>query len=366
MTDRLGELSKIGVSVWLDDLSRERLVTGNLEQLIANDHVVGVTTNPAIFDKAITSGGADYAEQLAEAKARGLSVDEAIRTMTTYDVRWACDLLKKTYDQTKGFDGRVSIEVDPRFARATEATIAEAKALHWTVDRENVLVKIPATVEGLPAITAAIAAGISVNVTLIFSVDRYEAVIDAFMAGLEKAKDAGQDLTKIHSVASFFVSRVDTAIDNELSKIGSDQAEALKGQAGVANARLAWAAYQKSLESDRWKSLKAAGANEQRPLWASTGVKNAAYQDDTYVVDLAGPGLVNTMPEATLNAVKDHGNVTGDTLDGTAADSQRVFDDLAAVGVDLPAVFDALETEGVDKFVEAWDELIENVKKALA
>ena len=366
MTDRLAELSQVGVSIWLDDLSRERLVSGNLASMLETDSVVGVTTNPAIFDKAITSGGADYAGQLADAKLRKLSVDEAIRTMTTYDVRWACDLLRPIYDRTEGYDGRVSIEVDPRMARETAPTIAEAKALHWTVDRENVLIKIPATIEGLPAITEVISDGISVNVTLIFSVERYEAVMDAWLSGLEQAKEKGQDLSKIHSVASFFVSRVDTAIDNELSKIGTPEAEALKGKAGIANARLAWGAYQKMLESDRWKALKAAGAREQRPLWASTGVKDPKYADDQYVVELAAPGCVNTMPEATLLAVKDHGNVHGDTVSGTEAEAQQVFDDLAAVGIDLPAVFDGLEVEGVDKFVEAWDELIENVKKALA
>ncbi len=365
MSDRLKELSDVGVSIWLDDLRRERLASGHLEQLLEPDSVVGVTTNPSIFDKAISSGGADYAAQIANAKARGLAVDEAIRTMTTYDVRWACDLLKRVYEKSQGYDGRVSIEVDPRMARETIPTIAEAKALHWTVDRENVLIKIPATVEGLPAITAVIGEGISVNVTLIFSVERYKAVMDAWLTGLEAAQAAGKDLSKIHSVASFFVSRVDSAIDAELSKIGTDQAEALKGEAGIANARLAWVAYEEMVASDRWKALKKAGAREQRPLWASTGVKDPKYSDDRYVVELAAPGCVNTMPEATLEAVKDHGNIHGDTVSGTGPDAQRVFDDLAAVGVDLDAVFVGLETEGVEKFVEAWDDLIENVKKAL-
>lgn len=366
MTDRLKELSEVGVSIWLDDLSRSRLTTGNLADLLANDSVVGVTTNPSIFDKAISSGGAEYSQQIADAKARKLSVDEAIRTMTTYDVRWACDLLKPTYDSTEGYDGRVSIEVDPRMANETEATIAEAKALHWAVDRENVLIKIPATLEGLPAITATLAEGISVNVTLIFSVERYEAVMDAWLSGLEQAKAAGKDLSTIHSVASFFVSRVDTNIDAALEKIGTPEAEALKGEAGIANARLAWAAYEETIASDRWKALESAGARRQRPLWASTGVKDPKYADDRYVVDLAAPGCVNTMPEATLNAVKDHGNVHGDSVSGTKAESQKVFDDVAAVGVDIPQVFDDLETQGVEKFIEAWDDLIENVKKALS
>ncbi|MFT6564789.1 MAG: transaldolase [Actinomycetes bacterium] len=366
MTDRLKELSNVGVSIWLDDLSRDRLASGNLAQMLVDDHIVGVTTNPSIFDKAISGHSDAYDQQIADAKARSLSVDEAIRTMTTYDVRWACDVLRDVYDQTKGFDGRVSIEVDPRMARETAATIAEARALHWTVDRENVLIKIPATVEGLPAITATIAAGISVNVTLIFSVERYEHVIDAWLAGLEQANADGLDLSKIHSVASFFVSRVDTTIDKALAEIATDQAMALEGAAGIANARLAWVAYEKMLKTDRWKALKDAGAVEQRPLWASTGVKDPKYSDDRYVVDLAAPGCVNTMPEATLNAVRDHGHVHGDSVSATGDEAQRVFNDLVDAGVDLDAVFVELENEGVEKFVEAWDNLIENVKKALA
>lgn len=365
MTDNLKALSDVGVSIWLDDLSRTRLTSGSLAQMLVDDSVVGVTTNPSIFDNAITGGSDEYDQQIADAKARNLSVDEAIRTMTTFDVRWACDVLRGVYDSTKGYDGRVSIEVDPRMARETEATIAEASALHWTVDRENVLIKIPATVEGLPAITATIAAGISVNVTLIFSVSRYLEVMDAWLAGLEAANAAGKDLSKIHSVASFFVSRVDSNIDAALDAIGTPEAAALKGDAGIANARLAWAAYEQMRSTDRWLALEAAGAVLQRPLWASTGVKDPAYADDRYVVDLAGPGCVNTMPEATLNAVKDHGNIHGDSLDGTAASAQQTFDELAAVGVDLPAVFDELETEGVDKFVQAWEALIANVAQAL-
>jgi transaldolase len=366
MTDRLKELSAVGVSIWLDDLSRDRLTSGNLAQMLVDDHVVGVTTNPSIFDKAISGDSDAYDQQIADAKARNLSVDEAIRTMTTFDVRWACDVLRPTYDKTKGFDGRVSIEVDPRMARETAATIAEASALHWTVDRENVLIKIPATLEGLPAITATIGAGISVNVTLIFSVERYELVMDAWLAGLELALANGLDLSKIHSVASFFVSRVDSAVDKALAAIGTDQATALEGAAGIANARLAWVAYQKMLETERWKALKKAGAVEQRPLWASTGVKDPKYADDRYVVDLAAPGCVNTMPEATLNAVKDHGNVHGDSVSAAGEDAARVFADLVDVGVDLDAVFVELEDEGVEKFVEAWDNLIENVKKAMS
>ncbi len=366
MTDHLQDLSDVGVSIWLDDLDRGRLTSGNLAQLLIDDHVVGVTTNPSIFDKAISGGSAEYAAQVNDLALRDCSTEESIRAMTAFDVRWACDVLRGVYDKTKGFDGRVSIEVDPRLARQTATTIAEASALHWLVDRENVLIKIPATVEGLPAITATIAVGISVNVTLIFSVERYEEVIDAWLTGLEQARDAGLDLAKIHSVASFFVSRVDSAVDAALAKIGGEGATELAGQAGIANARLAWGSFEKLKASERWKALAGVGAVPQRPLWASTGVKDPAYADDRYVVDLAGPGLVNTMPEATMRAVAAHGHVNGDTITGTQAQAQEVFDKLAAAGVDLAAVFEQLETEGVEKFVEAWEDLLANVRKALA
>lgn len=365
MSEPLQQLTDIGVSIWLDDLDRGRLSSGNLARLVADDNVVGVTTNPSIFDHSISSGSADYAEQIADLKVRGVKVDEAIRAMTAFDVRWACDVFRKTYQRSGGADGRVSIEVDPRLARDTTATIAEAKALHWLVDRENVLIKIPATVEGLPAITAALAAGVSVNVTLIFSVDRYRAVTEAWLAGLEAAHAAGHDLSKIHSVASFFISRVDTAVDKLIDEIGTDQAVALRGKAGIANGRLAWGVYQQVLASPRWRALAAAGAKPQRPLWASTGVKDPAYDDDRYVVRLAAPGCVNTMPEATLRAVAAHGDVEGDTVTGTQADAQRVFDELTDVGVDLPAVFVQLEDEGVSKFVDAWQDLISHVASAL-
>ncbi len=366
MTDRLKELSKAGVSIWLDDLSRDRLSSGNLQGLIDNSHVVGVTTNPAIFDKAIASGSDAYADQVTGAKARGLSVDEAIRTMTTYDVRWACDLFHKIYEKSHGYDGRVSIEVDPRFARNTDATIAEAAALHFAVDRENVLIKIPGTKEGLPAITATIAAGISVNVTLIFSVDRYLEVMDAWMTGLEQAQAAGRDLKKIHSVASFFVSRVDSAVDKELAAIGSAEAHELRGQLGIANARLAYAAFEELLDSDRWQALEKAGARVQRPLWASTGVKDPDYSDDRYVVRLAAKQVVNTMPEATMEAVAAHGDIEGDTITGNYEDAKEVFRKVRDLGVDLDAVFDALEEEGVVKFVDAWQDLINNVESAIS
>lgn len=355
----LAALSAAGVSVWLDDLSRERLQTGNLQQLIDTRSVVGVTTNPSIFQAALSKGTA-YDAQVTELAERGADVDATIRTVTTDDVRNACDVLAKVYEASDGFDGRVSIEVDPRLAHDTDKTILQAIELWKIVDRPNLLIKIPATLAGLPAITAVIAEGISVNVTLIFSVERHEAVIDAYLTGLEKAKEAGHDLSRIHSVASFFVSRVDTEIDARLEKLGGDQALGLRGKAGVANSRLAYAAYQKVFEEGaRFGVLKAAGARVQRVLWASTGVKNPDYPDTLYVTELVAPDTVNTMPEKTLEAFADHGDVKGDTVSGTATEAQAVFDALAAAGIDLTDVFKVLEDEGVEKFETAWNELLE-------
>jgi transaldolase len=361
----LAALSAAGVSVWLDDLSRERLQTGNLQNLIDTRSIVGVTTNPSIFQAALSKGTA-YDEQVKELAERGADVDATIRTVTTDDVRNACDVLAKAYEASEGVDGRVSIEVDPRLAHDTDKTILQAIELWKIVDRPNLLIKIPATLAGLPAITAVIAEGISVNVTLIFSVERHKAVIDAYLAGLEKAKSAGHDLSKIHSVASFFVSRVDTEIDARLEKIGSDDALALRGQAGVANARLAYAAYEKVfVGGDRFEALKADGARVQRPLWASTGVKNPDYSDTLYVTELVAPNTVNTMPEKTLEAVADHGEVKGDTIKGTADAAQGVFDKLEAIGIDLVDVFKVLEDEGVDKFEKSWNELLEATQTQL-
>jgi transaldolase len=361
----LAALSAEGVSVWLDDLSRDRLKSGNLQELIDTKSVVGVTTNPSIFQKAFAEGDA-YDAQIAELAERGADVDATIRTVTTDDVRNACDVLSPQWDASDGIDGRVSIEVDPRLANETDKTIAQAVELWKIVDRPNLLIKIPATKAGLPAITAVLAEGISVNVTLIFSVERHREVMDAYLTGLEKAREAGHDLSKIHSVASFFVSRVDTEIDKRLEKIGSEDALALRGQAGVANARLAYAAYQEVFDSgDRYQALKANGARVQRPLWASTGVKNPDYSDTLYVTELVAAHTVNTMPEKTIDAVADHGVVTGDTVSGTAAAAQDVFDKLAAVGIDLPDVFVVLENEGVQKFVESWTELLTETQKQL-
>ncbi|MGE2726778.1 transaldolase [Mycolicibacterium pulveris] len=359
----LAALSAAGVSVWLDDLSRDRLQTGNLQELIDTKSVVGVTTNPSIFQAALSKGSA-YDDQVNELASQGADVDATVRTVTTDDVRNACDVLAKVYEASDGVDGRVSIEVDPRMAHDTDKTILQAIELWKIVDRPNLFIKIPATMAGLPAITAVLAEGISVNVTLIFSVERHRMVMDAYLAGLEKAKEAGHDLSKIHSVASFFVSRVDTEVDNRLEKIasdsGKDTALALRGQAGVANARLAYAAYEEVfVGGSRYEALKADGARVQRPLWASTGVKNPEYTDTLYVTELVAPNTVNTMPEKTLDAVADHGVITGDTVTGTAAQSQEVFDKLSAVGIDLPDVFKVLEDEGVEKFEKSWLELLE-------
>jgi transaldolase len=361
----LADLSAAGVAVWLDDLSRERLRTGNLQHLIDDKHVVGVTTNPTIFQKAISSGDA-YDEQTAELALRGVDVGEAVRTLTTYDVRWACDVLRPVYDRTGGVDGRVSIEVDPRLAHDSARTVAEAKALWWLVDRPNMFIKIPATQEGLPAITETLAAGISVNVTLIFSLQRYDGVMDAFLAGLEQARANGHDITTIGSVASFFVSRNDTETDKRLDKIGSEEAKALRGTAAIANARLAYQHYEDVFAGDRWKALADAGAKPQRPLWASTGVKDPAYDDTRYVVELVAPGVVNTMPEATLDAVADHGVIRGDTIRPYYDEARQVLERLAAIGVDYDDVVQTLEDEGVKKFEDAWSALTEQITSALS
>ncbi|MFE7928418.1 transaldolase [Streptomyces sp. NPDC057456] len=360
----LDRLSAEGVSIWLDDLSRERIASGNLAELVETRNVVGVTTNPSIFQAAIGSGEG-YEEQLADLAVRGVTVDEAVRMMTTADVRAAADILHSVYTATDGRDGRVSIEVDPRLAHHTDATIAEAKQLAWLVDRPNVMIKIPATRAGLPAITEVIGLGISVNVTLIFSLERYREVVDAYLAGLEKAAARGLDLSTIHSVASFFVSRVDSEIDKRLTVLGTDAARTLKGRAALANARLAYAAYEEVFAGDRWTALAGAGANKQRPLWASTGVKDPAYKDTLYVDDLVAPGTVNTMPEATLNATADHGDITGDTVTGGYAQAHADLAAVEALGISYDEVVTQLEDEGVAKFAVAWQDLLDAVTKSL-
>jgi transaldolase len=364
MTDALAQLSAQGVSIWLDDISRERLTSGNLKKLVDDKHVVGVTSNPSIFQKALEQGEA-YDSQLRDLALRGVSLEETVRLLTSFDIRWACDVLRGVYDSTDGQDGRVSIEVDPRIAHDTGKTTAEAKALWWLVDRPNVMIKIPATLAGIPAISAAIAEGISVNVTLIFSIQRYQAVMGAYLEGLEKAKAAGIDLSTIRSVASFFVSRVDTEIDKRLDKLGTDAAKAVRGKAGVANAKLAYQAFEETFAGDRWEALRAAGAHPQRPLWASTGVKDPAYDDTMYVKDLVAPETVNTMPEATLNAVDDHGVITAATANTGYHEAQGVFDDLSELGIEVSEVTELLEVEGVSKFIDSWSVLLEGVQKQI-
>lgn len=365
MSDRLKSLANAGVSIWLDDLDRDRLRSGELAQMIDTDSISGVTTNPAIFNNAITGGASSYESQLQDLATRGVSVGEAVRAITTRDVRDACDVMRPVYDSTRGIDGRVSIEVDPRFATKTAQTIAAARALHWMVDRPNVLIKIPGTVEGLPAITQALSEGIDVNVTLIFSPKAYIGVMDAWLTGLEQAAANGHDLSTIHSVASFFVSRVDSEVDKRIDGIGTSEAEELRGKAGIANARLAYAEFEQVMASDRWQALAAKGALPQRPLWASTGVKDARYDDTRYVMELVTADVVNTMPEKTMQAVADHGEVKGDTIKPNIDDARQVFADIAAVGIDMDDVFKVLEDEGVEKFVVAWENLLDNLQQAL-
>jgi transaldolase len=360
MSDNLAKLSEAGVSIWLDDVSRKRLNTGNLADLVRDKHVVGVTSNPTIFAKALADA-ADYDDQVRELAARGASLDAAVKEITTTDIRNACDLFRDVWQATGGVDGRVSIEVDPRSAHDADKTVAEALDLWKTVDRPNLLVKIPATAAGLPAITRTLAEGVSVNVTLIFSVERYREVMAAFIDGVEQAKANGHDISALTSVASFFVSRVDTEVDKRLDAIGTDEAKALRGKAAVANARLAYAAFQEVFGSPRWQALAEAGARPQRPLWASTGVKNPDYADTMYVDDLVVNDTVNTMPENTLHAVADHGKISGDVVTGRAGEAQQLFDDLSAAGIDVTDVFLTLENEGVEKFEKSWEELLESV-----
>jgi transaldolase len=364
MTDRLADLSAAGVSIWLDDISRERLITGGLDALRRNQHVVGVTSNPTIFAKALAESE-DYADQVRDLALRGVSVEEAARMITTRDVRWACDVMRPAYEASSGVDGRVSIEVDPRLAYSTEKTVAEARQLAWLVDRDNAYIKIPATGEGIPAIAATLAEGISVNVTLIFGLGRYEQVIDAFMTGLEKAKANGHDLAKLVSVASFFVSRVDTEVDKRLDRIGTPEALALRGKAANANAQLAYQVYEKSLDTDRWRALAAAGARPQRPLWASTSTKNPEYRDVMYVEELVAPDTVNTMPEPTIHAFADHGEVKTGIVQRSYEHAHEVLHQLSALGIVYDDVIATLEREGVEKFEASWLELFKSVEQQL-
>ena len=361
----LAELTAAGVSIWLDDLDRHRIESGDLAALITDDDVRGVTTNPTIFAKALSGTTSAYGPQLAELAASGASVDDAVRALTTTDVRNACDVFHDLWQSSNGVDGRVSIEVDPRLARETDLTIEQARLLHGMVDRGNVLIKIPATREGLPAITEVLGSGISVNVTLIFSIERYASVLEAWMTGLEQAHSNGHDLSTIESVASFFVSRMDTEVDARLDAIGTPEALAMRGKAGLASARLAWGIYEMAMQSDRWKALAALGAHPQRPLWASTGVKDPAFPPTMYVMGLVVRGCVNTMPAATLRACAEQGGFEGDTITDTQGDAQAVWDTLLRLGISEPQVCEKLEDEGVEKFEVSWSELLETVTRAL-
>ncbi|MFW0179122.1 transaldolase [Rothia sp. P7208] len=365
MTTSTQKLTDAGVSIWLDDLSRERITSGSLEELISSRNVAGVTTNPTIFAGALAQGES-YSEQVKELAEEGVDVEEAVFTITTDDVRAACDIFAPVYESSQGRDGRVSIEVDPRLARQSAETAAMAKALASRVDRENVMIKIPATEEGLEPIAQTLAEGISVNVTLIFSLSRYRAVINAYMLGLEQALENGKDLSKIHSVASFFISRVDSEIDARLEAIGTDEAKALKGKAGLANARLAYQVFEEAFSSQRWERLAAAGANIQRPLWASTGTKDPALPDTLYVTGLVAPQCVNTVPEKTLEATYDHGVVTGDTITSTYDESDKILNAIESLGISYQEVVTLLEDEGLKKFDISWEELLETIRQALA
>jgi transaldolase len=356
MSDALAALSEAGVSLWLDDLGRRRLTSGSLARLVRERHITGVTTNPSIIAAAVSSSD-EYDDQLSELARCEVDPAEAVRLLTAYDVRRAADVLRGVHASTDGIDGRASIEVEPRHTDDAASIVAEARHLWWLVDRPNAFIKIPATDAGVPAITACLADGMSVNVTLIFSLDRYAQVTDAFLHGLEQALHNGRDLSEIASVASFFVSRVDTEVDRRLDEIGTAEAAALRGRAAIANARLAFAHHEDVLSSDRWARLQAAGARPQRPLWASTGVKDSSYDDTRYVTELITDGVVNTMPEPTLDAVADHGEVRGDTVRRRSAEAREVLAGLADVGVSFADVAASLEQDGAHKFGAAWNDL---------
>jgi transaldolase len=370
MAQALNDLAAARVSVWLDDLSRPRIQTGSLARMVDGGEIVGITTNPTIFAKAI-GAGSGYEDQLRDLALRGTAIGETLRLLTAWDVRAACDILRPVYDRSAARDGRVSIEVDPRISDDADRTAAEARGLWWLVDRPNLFIKIPATLAGLPAITASLAGGISVNVTLIFSLDRYRAVLDAFLTGLEQRTAAGGSLIGIESVASFFISRVDTEVDRRLGQMAMQmdgkaaELDPLRGQAALANARLAYEIYERMLVSDRWKTLAAAGARPQRLLWASTGVKDKAFSDTRYVTDLVAPDTVNTMPEATLLAVADHGEIRGDAVRGSYAAAHAILETLSRVGLDIEEIANTLEEQGIASFAESWDELIASVTEQI-
>ena len=359
----IDELARLGTSTWLDDLSRERLDSGNLRELLDTKSIVGVTTNPAIFAAAMSSG-TSYDTDIAALKEKSATADEAVYSLAIDDVRNACDIFTEIYEKSGGRDGRVSIEVDPRISADADATLKQARELWAKVNRPNLMIKIPATDGSLPAISDALAEGISVNVTLIFSVERYAQVIAAYKEGIQRAAAAGKDVSTIHSVASFFVSRLDTEVDKRLELNGSDEALALRGKAGVANAQRAYALFIKEFKENG--ADLPSGAHPQRPLWASTGVKNPDYPATLYVSELAGPDTVNTMPEKTIDAVLEQGNLHGDTLTNAADGAEKVWAQLEAVGIDFADVFAVLEQEGVDKFVDAWEELLASMTDRLS
>ncbi|MBC3185510.1 transaldolase [Corynebacterium sp. zg-331] len=363
MSNTIERLAEIGTTTWLDDLSRERIASGNLERMIATAGIAGVTTNPAIFATAMSTGSA-YDDQIARLRERGADADTAVYAMSVEDVRAACDLFAGVYRATKGRDGRVSIEVDPRFSEDAEATVAQARELWRQVDRPNAMIKIPATEGSLSAIAEVLAEGISVNVTLIFSVERYRRVIEAYKEGIRRAAAAGRDVSQIVSVASFFVSRLDTEVDKRLEAIGTDEALALRGKAGVANARRAYALFLDAFDATAQENLPE-GTQVQRPLWASTGVKNPDYPATLYVAELAGPQTVNTMPQTTIDAVISSDDLRGDTLTDTGEAAEDVFAALERVGIDLHDVFAVLEREGVEKFVTAWEDLLASMSQRL-
>lgn len=358
MNNTLAEISRAGVAVWLDDLSRERLQNNSLIDLIKHDSVVGVTTNPSIFSTAIRKSNL-YQEDIMASKS--LSIEEIIIKLTTDDVRNACDLFKDIYISTKHMDGRVSIEVDPRFAHDAQATIEQGKHLWTLIDRPNLFIKVPATIAGLPAITELIASGISVNVTLIFSVERYKQVLAAYASGLHQLHAAGGEIGKVFSVASFFISRIDTAVDALLPADSK-----LRGSAAISNAVMAYEAFQSFEESAVWQTLKVAGSNSQRPLWASTGVKDPSYDPNRYVLDLIAPNTVNTMPEQTLESVKKTGVYKGLTIIHNLSLAKSNLAKLALAGIDLDKIAIDLEADGVKKFEIAWIDLMKSVRSFTA
>lgn len=358
----LHALAAAGQSVWSDQISRPMLDSGELDRRIRKDAVTGVTSNPSIFAKAIVGTG-DYDEQLDELIARDASTEEIVGALMTSDLQRACDALAPVWEKTGGRDGHVSVEVNPELAHETEPSIAEAREWVKRIDRPNLLVKIPATRAGIPAIASLIGEGISINVTLIFSLGRYREVMDAYLTGLESFRATGGDVAKVASVASFFVSRVDTEIDSRLDAIGSDRAQALRGKAAIANALAAYDEFHQAFRGQRWEALAAAGARVQRPLWASTSTKNPDYPDTMYVDALVAPHTVNTMPLETIDAYQDHGS-DEPTIFGPAemAAARVTLEELSEVGVDYEDVVQTLEDEGVEKFADAWRELLEDIE----